>query len=69
MYQCLIQWQGDNVEVVQADASVSVATTDPTVWEIEDFKWFSRKVWEGDFIQVFDEDQKPIQAIGSESLF
>ena len=30
MHQCLIQWQGDNVEVVQADTSVSVATADPT---------------------------------------
>jgi len=29
MHQCLIQRQGDNVEVVQADTSVSVATTDP----------------------------------------
>jgi hypothetical protein len=28
MHQCLIQWQGDNIEVVQADASVSVATAD-----------------------------------------
>jgi hypothetical protein len=29
MHQCLIQWQGDNVEVVQADTSMSVATADP----------------------------------------
>ena len=29
MHQCLIQWRGDNVEVVQADTSVSIATTDP----------------------------------------
>ena len=29
MLQCLIQWQGDNVEMVQADTSVSVATADP----------------------------------------
>jgi len=28
MHQCIIQRQGDNVEVVQADTSVSVATTD-----------------------------------------
>lgn len=27
MLRCLIQWQGDDVEVVQADVSVSVATT------------------------------------------
>jgi hypothetical protein len=35
MHQCLIQWQGDDVEVVQADALVSVATTDSLVWEFE----------------------------------
>jgi hypothetical protein len=29
MHQCLIQWQGDNAEVVPADTSVSVATADP----------------------------------------
>ena len=28
MHQYLIQWQGDNVEVVQADTFVSVATSD-----------------------------------------
>ena len=49
MHQCLIQWQGNNVEVVHADASVSVATADPVVWEIEDFECFSRKVWEANF--------------------
>ena len=30
MHQCLIQWQGDNVEVVQADIFVGVASTNPT---------------------------------------
>jgi hypothetical protein len=29
MHQCPIQWQGDNVEVVSANTSVSVATADP----------------------------------------
>ena len=28
MHRCLIQWQGDNVKVVSADTSVSVATID-----------------------------------------
>jgi hypothetical protein len=44
MHQCLIQWQGDNVEVVQADTSVSVATADTTYWEFEDYEYFSGKV-------------------------
>jgi hypothetical protein len=44
MHQCLIQWQGDNVEVVQDDTSVSVATADTTYWEFEDCEYFSGKV-------------------------
>jgi hypothetical protein len=44
MHQCLIQFQGDNVEVVPADATVSVATADPAYWEFEDCECFSRRV-------------------------
>ena len=29
MHQCLIQWHGDDVELVHADDSMSIATTDP----------------------------------------
>ena len=29
MHQCLIQWHGDNVELVHANDSISIATTDP----------------------------------------
>ena len=29
MHQCLIQWHGDDVELVHADESVSIATADP----------------------------------------
>ena len=37
MHQCLIQWHGDDVELVHADDSISIATTDPMYWELEDF--------------------------------
>ena len=40
MHQCLIQWHADNVELVHADDSVSIATTDPIYWELEDFECF-----------------------------
>ena len=40
MHQCLIQWHGDDVELVHADDSVSIATTDPVYWELEDFECF-----------------------------
>ena len=69
MHQCLIQWQGDNVEVVQADTSASVATVDPTYQEFEDYECFSGKIWEGGVIKISNERQQPIQAINSESLF
>ena len=29
MHQCLIQWHKDDVEVVRADESMSIATVDP----------------------------------------
>ena len=69
MHQCLIQWHGDNVELVHADDSVTIATVDPTYWELEDFECFSSKLWEGGFIKIGNESQQPIQAIGFESLF
>jgi hypothetical protein len=55
--------------VVQADMSVSVATTDLAYWEFEDCECFSGRLLEGGIIKINDEHQQPIQAIGSESLF
>ena len=69
MHQCLIQWHGDDVEVVRADESVNIATTDPVFWELGDFECLSGKTWEGGFIRINNEGQQPVQAIGSESLF
>ena len=69
MHQCLIQWQGDGIEVVQADTSVSVATADPAYWEFEDCECFFVRVWEGGIVKINNEHQQPIQVIGSESLF
>ena len=69
VHQCLIQWHGDDVELVHADDSMSIAIADPMYWELEDFECFSSKLWEGGFIKISNEDQQSIQAIGSESLF
>ena len=63
MHQCLIQWQGDNVEIVQADALVSVAIANSLIWEFEDVECFSGRDWEKDL------SLKLILAVGSESLF
>ena len=68
MHQCLIQWHGDDVELVQADESVSIATADPVFWELEDFECFSSKLWEGGFIRINNENQQSIQAAGFEIL-
>ena len=40
MYQCLIQWHGDDVELVCADESMSITTADPVFWELGDFECF-----------------------------
>ena len=69
MHQCLIQWHGDNVELVHAYNSVSIAITDLMYWELEDFEYFPGKRWEGGFIRINDEGQQPMRAVGSESLF
>ena len=57
MHQCLIQWHGDNVELVHADDSMSIAIADLMYWELEDFEYFSGKRWEGGFIRINDEGQ------------
>jgi len=57
MHQCLIQWHGDDVELVHADDSISIATADSMYWELEDFECFSSKLWEEGFIKVNDESQ------------
>ena len=69
MHQCLIQWHGDDVKLVHADESMSIATADPVFWELGDFECISGKLWEGGFIKISNESQQLMQAIGSESLF
>ena len=57
MHQCLIQCHGDDVVLVHVDDFVSIATTDPMYWDLEDFECFSSKLWEGGFIRVNNESQ------------
>jgi 2-phospho-L-lactate guanylyltransferase (CobY/MobA/RfbA family) len=35
MHQQLVQWVDDDIEVVQADDSVSVANVEPAFWEYQ----------------------------------
>ncbi|BAH91146.1 Os01g0554100, partial [Oryza sativa Japonica Group] len=61
MHQCLIQWQGDKIEVVPADRSVNVASADLALWEMDGLDCLSGKVWDGDFLKVSDSDIQPIE--------
>jgi hypothetical protein len=36
MHQCLIQWVGDEVEVVHADDSIEISLAAMSVWDAED---------------------------------
>ena len=36
MHQCLVQWDGDEVEVVRADDSSEVSLADMNAWDTED---------------------------------
>jgi hypothetical protein len=36
MHQCLIQWDGDEVEVVHADDSIEISLVAMSVWDAED---------------------------------
>ena len=42
MHQCLIQWHGDDVKLVPADKSISIATADLVFWELGDFECLAR---------------------------
>ena len=57
MHQYLIQWHGDDIEMVRADESVSIATADPVFWELGDFECLSGKTWEGGFTRINNEGQ------------
>lgn len=41
MHQVLIQWDGDQIEVVQADGSANVAAAESSICEAEEIKCLS----------------------------
>jgi hypothetical protein len=47
MHQCLIQWDGDAVEVVQADDSIEILHAAMSIWDAEDQKPISGMSLEG----------------------
>jgi hypothetical protein len=69
MHQVLIQWNGDDVEVVQADDSVSVAATETSFWEYDGLECFSGKEWTEDTISTSSKGKQPIEIVGSHGNF
>jgi hypothetical protein len=47
MHQCLIQWDGDEVEVVHADDSIKISHAVVSIWDVEDQKPISGISLEG----------------------
>jgi hypothetical protein len=47
MHQCLIQWYGDEVEVVHADDSIEISLATMSVWDAEDQELISGISLEG----------------------
>jgi hypothetical protein len=66
MHQCIIQWVGDSVEMVNADSSFIIAAADTQKWSCEMVSFISGKVWDTKFLKVSDFGLQPIQAVGSE---
>jgi hypothetical protein len=69
MHQQLVQWVDDDIEVVQADDSVSMANVEPAFWEYQGIDCFSGKDWGEGPVEPVSIDQQPIQAVGSYSNF
>ena len=61
-------WIGDDVEVVPANSSISISYAGIDEWNFEGMESFSGKVYEGYVIKVFDNNQQPIEAVGSQSF-
>jgi hypothetical protein len=69
MHQQLVQLVDDDIEVVQADDSVSMANMEPAFWEYQGMDCFSGKDWGEGLVEQVSSDQHPIQAVGSYSNF
>jgi hypothetical protein len=69
MHQQLVQWVDDDIEIVQADDSVSMSNVEPAFWEYQGIDCFSRKDWGEGPVEPVSSDQQLIQADGSYSNF
>jgi hypothetical protein len=66
MLQCIIQWIGDSMEVVQGETSLIVAATKAQGWTYDRVSCISKKAWDTKYLKVSDFGIKPVQAVGSD---
>jgi hypothetical protein len=65
MHQCLIQWDGDEVEIVQADDTAEISVASPNTWETEGQEPLSGKSLDGcDRIEVTKNGLRPVLSTG-----
>jgi hypothetical protein len=66
MHQCIIQWIGDSVEVVQGKTFLTVAATQAQGWTYDRGSCISGKTWDTKYLKVSNFGLKPVQAEGSD---
>ena len=66
MHQCIAQWIGDSVEIVDADSSFGVATADLEIWSGQGIRCISREAWEGEILKMANFKLDTVQEIASE---
>jgi hypothetical protein len=66
MHQCIIQWIGDSVEVVQGETFLIVAATEAQGWTYDRVNCISRKAWDTKYLKVSDFGLKLVQAVDSD---
>ena len=65
MHQCVAQWIGDFVEIVDAYSSFSIATADLEIWSGQGIRCISREAWEGEILMMADFRLDVVQEISS----
>jgi hypothetical protein len=66
MHQCIIQWIGDSVEVVQGETSLTVEATKAQGWTYDRVSCISGKAWDTKYLKVSNFGLKPVQAVSSD---
>jgi len=63
MHQCLIQWNGNDVEVVPADESCDVSMTEVQLWGSDEAECLSGRLEpEWSFVDLAKKEMTPVRA-------